>query len=239
MKVWSSLRWIVAFAVTGCSMFGKSKPAEDTATVKRRPVVVEMPWETTKVRDNARAPAVSVTLMDDGVGGVPVPYLYGYPIYGQGQALEGVLKLRTDNYEGATRDLRTDEHGVVYRVEELPQLGCYIEGFEEDTDKFVPIVLRCEMPPPRAFGGKKRPVIGALKAGARVDQVVAEPTLQEAFLGDWHLLEGEPNGKAAGYFNTEHGQLVFEFAKGRLDAVAFYFDPSQKQWQKPVLWAMP
>ena len=234
--------WVLAsFLVAGCSVFGTSKSGDDTASgPERRAVVVEMPWETTKVRDNGDAPAVSVALMDDGVDGVPVPYIYGYPIYGRGQAMEGVLKLRTDNYEGASRDVQTDEHGVLIRTEELPQLGCHIEGFEETERKFVPVVLRCEMPPPRAYGGKKRSVIGSLKAGARVEQVVAEPSLKEAFLGDWHLLEGDPDGaKAVGYFNTEHGQLAFEFEKGRLGAVAYYFDPSQKQWQQPTLWAVP
>lgn len=227
---------------SACAVFSRGSKSADEggAGGARRPVVVEMPWETTKVRDDAAAPVVRVVTLDDGAGGVPVPYLYGYPIYAGGDAIQGVAKLRTDNYDGATREAWTDEHGVKYRAEELPQVACAIEGFEETEIDFVPIVLRCALPPPKPYGGKRRPVVGALTTGARARDIVAEPSLKKAFLGDWHLIEGDPeSGTGVGYFNTEHGQLAFEFVKGRLAAVAYHFDPSQKQWRQPMLWMSP
>jgi hypothetical protein len=196
-----------------------------------------MPWETTAVRDDATKPVVNVVTLDNGVGGVPVPYVYGYPLYAKGDARQGILKLRTDNQDGASTEERADEYGVLYRVEKLPQLGCTIEGFQETPVKFVPISLRCELPAPKAYGGKDRPAVGTLKAGARASAIVKEPSIEKAFLGEWHLTEGKPDeGDGVGYFNTEHGQLAFEFSGGRLSSVAYYFDPKQKGWREPGLW---
>jgi len=226
----------------GCAAMSGGQQGSGTAQGGNQPgraVEVEMPWETTAVRDDQNAPMVKVVTLDDGRHGVPVPYLYGYPIYGQGEALKGVLKLRTDNTDGVTVDEREDEHGVVMRTEKLPQLGCAIEGVKQDEVTFVPIVLSCEVPAPKALGGKNRPVVGALRAGARAKEVLEEPSLEKAFLGEWHLVQGDPDkGKGIGYFNTDHGQLAFEFDNGRLSAVAYYFDPPHKPWQEPLLWSV-
>lgn len=226
----------------GCAaLSGGSKGGETPAGNGgggRRAVEVEMPWETTAVRDDEKAPVVKVVTLDDGRDGVPVPYVYGYPIYGQGEALKGILKLRTDNSDGVTVDEREDEHGVIHRIEKLPQLGCFIEGVKQDEVTFVPIMLSCEVPSPKALGGKSRPVVGQLRAGARAKEVLSEPSLEKAFLGDWHLVQGDPDkGKGIGYFNTDHGQLAFEFENGRLAAVDYYFDPPHKPWQEPLLWS--
>lgn len=227
--------------ITACALFSGSKTTgEVSPKPKRRAVVVELPWDSTKVRDDAKAPIVSVVVLDDGADGVPVPYLYGYPLYADGEAKQGVFKLRADNRQGAAFSDRTDEHGVVHRTESLPQIGCTLEGFQEAEDRFAPVSLRCALPAPKAYGGRDRPVVGKLKVGARAADVVHEPSLEKAFLGEWHLVDGQPDkGAGSGYFNTDHGQLAFEFVKGRLGAVTYYFDPGVKGWRTPVLWMGP
>jgi hypothetical protein len=174
---------------------------------------------------------------------VPVPYLYGYPLYAEGDALRGIAKLRADNYEGATRETLEDENGVVHLLERLPMLGCEIEGIQETEAQFVPLELRCELPPPRELGGSKRPVLGSLQAGASPGQILKEPSIVKAFYGQWHLTQGEaPNkgkGDGLGFFNTDHGLLGFTFARGKLVRVAYYFDPPVKNWRDPALWMPP
>ena len=236
--MWLVLALSSSVAASGCAAFARgSNTTEASDQPTRKPVVVEMPWETTKVRDDRQAPVLRVETLDDGVDGVPVPYLYGYPIWGSGEALQGIVKLRSDNATGSRMDEWVDEHGVKYRAEELPEIACAIEGFRETEVDFVPILLRCQLPPPKSYGGKRRPVVGKLRTGARAKDVLAEPSLKKAFLGDWHLVEGDPTrGDGKGFFNTEYGQLAFEFTKGRLKAVSYYFDPERRQWRQPMLW---
>jgi hypothetical protein len=228
--------------LAGCGLFrseGKTakQDAEETGSHK---VVVEMPWETTKVRDDVAAPIVSVVVVDDGADGVKVPYLYGYPLYAEGDAVLGVQKLRHDNWEGANRETMQDEHGLTRVRETLPKLGCEVLGIAESETQFVPLELRCALPPPRDLGGSKRPVLGELLAGASPQDVTAEPSIRKAFYGAWHLQsDALAKGKGEGLFNTDHGQLAFGFDKGRLVSVAYYFDPPVKGWRDPALWAAP
>jgi hypothetical protein len=201
-----------------------------------------MPWETTKVRDDVEAPVVQVLLLNDGKRGVPVPYVYGYPIYPEGEAVQGLLKLRQDNMEGESREQREDERGVVHVRELLPKLGCVIEGVQETETQFVPLELRCDVPPPRDLGGAKRPVFGDVRAGAAPRDVLAQPIVAKAFYGDFHLQSDgldKGKGEGTGYFNTDHGQLAFGFAKGKLVSVSYLFDPPVKAWRDPALWAGP
>jgi len=229
--------------LAGCGLFrseGKaaSEGAHEAQGKKR--VVVEMPWETTKARDNVEAPVLTVLVVDDGADGVAVPYIYGYPLYADGDAQQGILKLRHDNWEGANREQLQDENGVTRVRETLPKLGCELLGIAETETQFVPVELRCALPPPRELGGNKRPVLGELRAGATPDQVVDEPSIRKAFYGDWHLQHESLNkGKGDGFFNTDHGQLAFGFDRGKLVSVGYYFDPPVEAWRDPVLWATP
>jgi hypothetical protein len=223
-------------------LFGsEGKSAREASPVtQRKSVVVEMPWETTKVRDDTAAPVLSVVTLDDGGDGVAVPYFYGYPLYAEGDAQRGILKLRHDNWEGANREQVQDESGVTRVREKLPKLGCELLGVAESESQFVPIELRCTLPPPRELGGNKRPVLGELRAGASPEQVVGEPSIRKAFYGEWHLQNDTlAKGKGEGLFNTDHGQLAFGFDRGKLVSVAYYFDPPVKSWRDPVLWAAP
>jgi len=234
-------------ALFGCGLFGEGSKASETidesGSGRSQPsgaVAVEMPWETTKVRDDQSAPMLRVAVLEDGKRAVPVPYVYGYPIYGEGPALNGVMKLRMDNWDGASREQREDDQGVLRVRELLPKLGCTIEGVLENETQFVPLELRCSVPPPRDLGGGKRPVFGELRAGATPRDVLAEPVVRQAFHGDWHLQsEGLAKGKGEGVFNTDHGQLAFGFERGKLASVAYYFDPPVKGWRDPNLWALP
>jgi len=243
-----SLWVVVPFALFGCGLFGEgskaSEPAEPendhSSSQPSGKVDVEMPWETTKVRDDATAPVVRVVVLQSGKRAVPVPYVYGYPIYPEGAATQGLLKLRIDNYEGATREQREDEQGVVHVRELLPKLGCTIEGVLEGETQFVPSELRCDVPAPKELGGTKRPVFGEVRAGATPRDVLAQPVVGKAFYGDWHMQsEGFAKGKGEGFFNTDHGQLAFGFERGKLVSVAYYFDPPVKGWRDQSLWALP
>ncbi|MDH5675531.1 MAG: hypothetical protein OEZ06_25640 [Myxococcales bacterium] len=231
--------------VAGCGLLGGEGSSGDGdgesagGESPRKAVMVEMPWDTTAVRDKKTAPIVSVVVVDDGRDGVPVPHIYGYPLWAEGQASRGILKLRHDNYSEATLENFEDEHGVKHWEERLPALGCTFHGIEETEIERVPLSLSCELPAPAALGGKKRPVVGELTVGAHADKVVSEPSLVHAFLGDWHLVEGDLKKSGVGFFNTEHGQLAFEFERGRLSRVTYHFDPPEKRWRSAMLWVQP
>jgi hypothetical protein len=239
---------LTPLALFGCGLLGEGskaaeRPPEEEAarpSASSGKVAVEMPWETTKVRDDETAPVLRVAVLADGRRGVAVPYVYGYPIYPEGAATQGLLKLRLDNWEGATREQQEDEQGVMRVRELLPKLGCSIEGIQESESQFVPIELRCGLPAPRDLGGSKRPVFGELRAGAAPGDVLSQPVVRQAFYGDWHMQsEGLAKGRGEGLFNTDHGQLAFVFDKGKLVSFAYYFDPPVKGWRDPNLWAMP
>ncbi len=233
---------LVAWAAQGCGLFEKGKSAEEPTTVESQPkktVVVNVPWDTSG-RDDQSVPVVRVTVFDDGRDGVPVPFIYGYPLYSGGSAARGVLKLRQDNWEEVELEEYPDEEGVVHFKEEFRSLKCSIEGIKESENKHVPRSLFCDLPAPKKLGGHKRPVVGELRTGARADDVVMEPTIAEAFLGEWHLVDdGFESGNGVGYFNTESGLLAFGFKRRKLVGIGFYFDPRDKRWQEPVLWIKP
>jgi hypothetical protein len=226
----------------GCGLFEKSKASEESTTAEKQqqqPVVVNVPWDTSG-RDDPSVPVLRVTIFENGADGVPVPYLYGYPLYAGGSAARGILKLRQDNWEEVEQEEFQDEQGVVHFREDFRSLKCAIEGIKETETKRIPRTLICDLPAPKKLGGRKRPVVGELRTGARADDVVMEPSLAEAFLGDWHLTDdGFAGGNGIGYFNTENGLLAFEFKRGRLTSIGFYFDPTDKRWQEPVLWIKP
>ena len=200
------------------------------------PVHIALPRESTAVRDDRRAPILQVSAS----GNVVFPTVYGYPIYPEGDAAQGILMLRRDNWGSVKKAERTDESGLVHEIEEYPELGCRFDGVRENANKFVPLSLTCELPPPKAMGGSKRPVLGSLMAGAKAEQVLKNESVEQVFLGAWHLkTEDFDAGSGTGYFNTTHGQLAFGFFKKKLQRFVYYFDPNVKGWQNPTLWVKP
>ena len=91
-----------------------------------------------------------------------------------------------------------------------------------------------------ALGGAKRPVLGHVSSGAKADQLLEDKSVQDTFLGEFHLKSDDfASGSGTGYFNTTHGQLAFVFSKKKLSKFIYYFDPNVKGWQNPALWVKP
>jgi hypothetical protein len=225
----------------GCGETKKAKVEEETTTPEKvtRPVAVEVPWDTS-ARDDVNIPVLKVMVISNGAEGVAVPYLYGYPIFAEGDSANAILKLRQDNWTGAEPEQFEDEAGVIHYKENIIELGCVFEGIKETETRFIPLSLLCQLPAPKKYGGAKRSAIGELKAGAKAAEVVQEPSIRSAFLGGWHLTSDDfDSGNGFGYFNTAHGLLALGFTGGRLDRVAYYFSPSVKRWQDATLWIKP
>jgi hypothetical protein len=207
-----------------------------TQTTPTGPVHIALPRESTAVRDDRKAPILAVTT----TGNVVFPTVYGYPIYPDGDAAQGLVMLRRDNWSGVKKIERTDAQGVMHEIEDYADLGCKIDGIRENANKFVPLSLSCELPSPKALGGAKRPVINDLMAGAKAEQLLKDKSVEEVFLGAFHLKSDDfEGGSGFGYFNTTHGQLAFGFAKKKLQRFVYYFDPGVKGWQNPTLWVKP
>ena len=233
----------------GCATFGKkhSAAASDdsgelgdhgsvSSSDSDEPVEISMPHAAAAVRDNRSAPILQVV----AAGKITYPSVYGYPLYPEGDAARGIPALRSENWSGARQQDNEEQSGVVHAVEELPQLGCRFDGIRENINKFVPVSLTCELPAPKALGGAKRPVMAAVGAGAKPEQLLRNKSVQEAFLGEFHLTSDDFNsGSGTGYFNTTHGQLAFVFAHKKLTRFVYYFDPGVKGWQNPALWVKP
>jgi hypothetical protein len=196
-------------------------------------VAVEMPAEAADVRENASAPILSVVTIEE----VVYPYVYGYPLYPEGDAGRGIAELRKASAEGARHIKSSDKDGVVHVAEELPSIGCRFDGIGETKEKFVPVSLSCELPAPKALGGSKRPVLGAVSAGAKAEEILKEPTVEENFMGAFHLTSADfAGGSGTAYFNTTHGQIALVFKGQKLDRFVYYFDPSVRGWQDPKSW---
>lgn len=201
-----------------------------------RQLVLDTLPEATAVRDNGSAPILAIVT----VGDVVYPYVYGYPIHPEVDTASGVLQFRVDNAAGAKRSDEPDQDGVVHATEALPAVACTFEGYRETPDKYVPVSMSCELPAPRALGGNKRPVLGGLNVGAKAEDVLKEPTVQENFLGEFHLTSDNfATGSGTGFFNTTHGQLALVFANKKLARFVYYFDPEVKAWQNPAHWVTP
>ena len=200
------------------------------------PVHIALPRESTAVRDNRRAPILEVA----SSGNVVFPKVYGYPLYPDGDAAQGIMMLRRDNWGSVKKSERKDDAGVVHEIEEYTELGCRFDGVRENANKFVPLSLTCELPPPKAVGGSKRPVLGELMAGAKSEQLLKDKSVENVFMGSYHLTtEDFAGGSGTGFFNTTHGQLAFDFSRKKLQRFVYYFDPGVKGWQNPTLWVQP
>jgi hypothetical protein len=209
-----------------------SAPTEVDQAVEKH-VAVEMPAEAAAVRSNASAPILSVVTIDE----VVYPYVYGYPLFPEGDAARGIAELRKAAAEGAKHSKSSDTDGVVHVAEELPSIGCRFEGIRENKTKFMPVSLTCDLPAPSALGGAKRPVLGTLAAGAKAEEILKEPTVMENFLGAFHLTSDDfAGGSGTAFFNTTHGQLALVFKAQKLDHFVYYFDPSVTGWQNQKSW---
>jgi hypothetical protein len=223
--------WIAALlAVAACAGHKVAPEHVDTEwhedTVAQGPVHISLPRE--GKRDDRKSPILEV----ESSGSVVFAKVYGYPIYPEGEASQGILMLRRDNWPNMKKSQRTDDGGVVH--------GCRIAITRENANKFVPLSITCELPPPKGVGGAKRPVIGDLFAGAKAEQLLKDKSVEEVFLGQFHLKSDDFDaGSGLGYFNTTHGQLAFGFSKKRLIRFVYYFDPDVKGWQNPTLWVKP
>jgi hypothetical protein len=195
-----------------------------------------MPLDAAAVRDDPTAAVLMIT----SVGRTTFPYVYGYPIYPEGDAARGIAKLRSDNYAGARPSEVENESGVKLAREELPRLGCRFDGVRETEVKFVPISLTCELPAPKALGGASRPVVDQLSVTAKAEDLLKQPSIETAFLGEFHLTgDDAAMGEHTGYFNTTHGQLAFVYVRKRLTRFIYYFDPGVRGWQNQELWVKP
>jgi hypothetical protein len=219
--------------VTTTTQAPKSNALADFNLGANKHVPVEMPAEAAQVRENVSAPILSVVTIDE----VVYPYVYGYPLYPEGDGARGIAELRKASSEGAKIVKKRDNDGVQHVAEDLPAIGCRFDGIRETKDKFVPVSLTCDLPAPKALGGPKRPVLGALSAGAKADEILKEPTVEENFMGAFHLTsEDFAGGSGTAFFNTTHGQLALVFKSQKLNHFVYYFDPGVVGWQSPASW---
>ena len=222
----------------GCATAGPAPTTSSNAITNfnlgaDKHVPVEMPAEAADVRNNVSAPILGIVTIDE----VVYPYVYGYPIYPEGDGARGLLELRKASAEGAKVETKRDTDGVQHVAEELPAIGCKIDGVRENKQKFVPVSLTCELPAPKALGGAKRPVLGGLSAGAKAAEILKEPTVEENFMGAFHLTSDDfAGGSGTAFFNTTHGQIALVFKSQKLDHFVYYFDPGVTGWQNQATW---
>jgi hypothetical protein len=231
----------LALAALGCAPVASPKTVSPDAldadpSPDATPVAVAMPLDAAAVRDDPTAAIITIS----SVGRTVFPYVYGYPIYPEGDAARGIPKLRSDNWAGTRTSDTEDESGVKLAREELPRLGCRFDGVRETSVKFVPISLTCELPAPKSLGGANRPVVDALAVSAKAEDLLEQPSIESAFLGEFHLTRDVPStGAHIGFFNTTHGQLAFVYVHKRLARFVYYFDPGVHGWQNQELWVKP
>lgn len=233
---------LLSLAASGCGAFGGKQQREQGTTAAPQVAVAQLdpPASNPPERDDAAAPLLRVELRGSQAAPIAVPYLYGYPLYAEGPALQGVQLLRQDNWLDYSKDVQTQPDGVVRVVERFPALGCTFEGIQEDEGRYVPLTLTCDLPAPKQLGASKRPVVGAVAASAKASALLEEPSLRKAFYGEWHAQsQGFDRGEGPAYFDTPNGLLGFGFTKGKLAQIGFVFDPAEKRWRKPELWQEP
>jgi hypothetical protein len=220
----------------GCATAGQAPTSNAIAEFNLgadKHVPVEMPTEAAEVRENVSAPILSVVTIDE----VVYPYIYGYPLYPEGEGARGIVELRKASAENAKVTKARDPDGVQHVSEDLPAIGCRFEGIREPSAKFVPVSLKCDLPAPKALGGAKRPVLGGLSAGAKAAEILKEPTVEENFMGAFHLTSDDfAAGSGTAFFNTTHGQLALVFKNQKLDHFVYYFDPGVPGWQNQATW---
>ena len=249
MRAWNYAAVVLAAALSGNGCIATKPSAKNAESAKglasdygqeqARTVVLETPASSPIERDDRKAPVVRIALFGTSSEPVGVPYLYGYPMYAEGTALQGVRLMRQDNWSGVERTEQQGDAGVVQIRELLPSIGCEFVGIQEDVGKYVPLSVTCELPQARGKNGS-RPVIGDVGPGARMSAVLSEPSVAKAFLGEFHAqTPGLESGDGVGYFDTPHGLLGFGFKNGKLSSVSFVFAPPQTNWRTQELWNEP
>lgn len=228
--------------LAGCGL-QTGRPTETAADAPREEhasaVMIDPPGSNPSERDDASAPMLEMEVHGRAPNQVVVPNFYGYPLYAEGAALQGLRLLRQDNWNGYDRQEQTQPDGVVRVFESFPVLGCTFEGIEEDESHYVPLTLTCDVPAPRDRG-TERPVAGGVLAGAKADSVPKDPSLAKAFFGEWHAVsDGFSGDEGTGYFDTPSGLLGFGFHGGHLVSVSYVFDTAEKRWRTPDLWKAP
>jgi hypothetical protein len=234
-----SIRWaaeigLMCSLLAACATMRPTKHAvEEPESTSSESVSIEMPREAAARRDDHNSPILEVSTVNN----VVFASVYGYPLYPEGDAARGLISLRRENAQGAHDTDKEDSDGVVHATEELPAIGCRFEGIRENVNKYVPVSLACDVPAPKSLGGSKRPVLGGISAGAKAEQILKDPAVQQHFFGAFHLTSDDfAAGSGTGYFNTTHGQLALVFSKKHLTRFVYYFDPGVKGWQNPALW---
>jgi hypothetical protein len=239
----------IGAAMLGCGcLAGKPSTKSESTTAgassgyapeQSRSIVLDTPTSAPVERDDRKAPVVRVAVFGSSSQPVGVPYLYGYPLYAQGTALQGVRLMRQDNWNGLERTEQQGEGGVVHVIEKLPSLNCEFTGIQEDVGRYVPLSVECDLPTPKARGAA-RPAIGEVSPGARVAALLQERSIAQAFLGEFHAQTADlESGDGIGYFDTPDGLLGFGFKNGKLATVSFVFAPPQQSWRTQELWNEP
>jgi len=92
------------FMLGGCGL-QTGRPTETPATVEQAPsaVMVDVPGSNPKERDDETAPLLKTAVHGKAPNQIVVPSVYGYPLYAEGAALEGLRLLRQDNWNGYDR----------------------------------------------------------------------------------------------------------------------------------------
>src|SRR5688500_12284634 len=108
----------------------------DYAKEESRAIVLDTPSSSPVERDDRKAPVVRIAVFGSSSQPIGVPYLYGYPLYAQGTALQGVRLMRQDNWAGLDRTEQEGEGGVVHVIEKLPSLNCEFTGIQEDVNRY-------------------------------------------------------------------------------------------------------
>lgn len=233
---------IGGLCTTGCGLrtgrgaehSGEAAPAQAPSTV-----MIDAPGSNPADRDDESAPLVKTAIHGRAPNQIVVPSVFGYPLYAEGAALQGLRLLRQDNWTGYDRAEQIQPDGVVRVFESFPALGCTFEGIEEDEERYVPLTMLCDLPVPRERGSN-RPVVGTLQVGAKAEAVPKDPALARAFFGEWHATSDGFSGQdGIGYFDTPSGLLGFVFAEGRLTQISYLFDTSEQRWRTPDLWKAP
>lgn len=228
-------------AACGLQTGRRAENSGDAAEQTNAPttVAVDAPGSNPADRDNESAPLVKAQVHGRAPNQIVVPSVYGYPLYAEGAALQGLRLLRQDNWTGYDRAEQTQPDGVVRVFESFPALGCTFEGIEEDDDHYVPLTMLCDLPVPRERGSN-RPVAGTVQVGAKAEAVPKDPALAKAFFGEWHATSDGFSGQdGTGYFDTPSGLLGFVFADGKLTQVSYVFDTAEQRWRTPDLWKAP
>jgi hypothetical protein len=226
--------------VGGCDLLRRSKPQSEVQkeSTSEGSSYIPIPMGISDELRDSEMPILRVALIKNKKNQlVPVPYFYGYPFYASVEAKAGIYRFREDIWTGYLREENIDDDGVTYLTELFPDVDCAFYGILETKEKYIPMYLECLLPPPNNMGGRKRPVVGDVMVGANPQEILSEPSIKKAFLGDWHAVTpGFEDGNGTGYFNTEHGQLGFGFKGGKLNKIVYMFDPPVKLWRSPEIW---